>query len=71
FLALIIMGVVMIPVGIMSGIATAIVGLLICFAGLVIRAMNPVWSPSSSKNEIVVRGCGEDFLSFFEEKPQS
>lgn len=76
FLALIILGVIMVPVGLLSGLTasgifTAVVGVLICFAGLVIRAMNPIWSPSSKEDEIIVRGCGEPYLSQFGEKPQS
>ncbi|MDF1816211.1 MAG: hypothetical protein P1V20_28685 [Verrucomicrobiales bacterium] len=61
------LGLVMIPVGVFSGFTTAAFGLLLCLAGLVIRAMFPVWSVSQSEEIKTIKGCGEEYRKHFAE----
>ena len=65
--ALIGLGALMLPLGIFSGIATAIAGLILLIAGFVVRSLIPVWSLKSEKDSIVIRGCGEAYLNFFQD----
>lgn len=67
-ITLISLGAVMIPVGILSGVATLFVGLVVCLAGLVVRSLSPVWCQSRSENSVTVKGCGENYLKHFSTK---
>jgi hypothetical protein len=55
----------------LSGLMTVFFGLLIVIAGLVVRSLFPIWSPSAKENSITIRGCGENYLKHFSEAANS